>query len=64
MKKYAVYVKNNALNEWEVMKLIVDPKRTHRGLAIYNKKDDAFFTEQIAHAISGGAIETRVAVYS
>lgn len=61
--RWAVYVENSATKEWEVMKLIVDQKKQYRGLAVYRTRHDAMFTEQMAHALSGGAITTRIAIY-
>lgn len=62
--RWAVYIKNFTTNEWDVMKLRYDPRTEKEGLAIYKKKDEALFTEQIANALGGATIKTRVSVYT
>jgi hypothetical protein len=63
VKAWAVYIKNFVSNEYEVMKLRYDPRTGKEGLAVYSTKDEAFFAEQMALALSGGQVDVRVAVY-
>ena len=58
-KKYKVMIYNFGNKNWDILRLVYDPRTGKRGLAIYDTKEEAEYTK-IAEAMAGETIKLKL----